>query len=162
MKKFELLNYDDFSFGTINSKNTRTKRDSATIESPVLETNRLYFEAFGRKFEIYLKRDTNLVADNIDIEVRGNKGKSQHINDFFTSNYYSGFVDGVANSYVICYFEKESDDPKIGPLIYAKVYMEKTSYYIEPVIGESKNHSYIIYSSKDIDSDVISNESFKY
>ncbi len=141
------------------------------MDTPVLDSNRLQFTAFDRHFDIYLRRNIDLMADKVDIEVRyadGNK-PSEHINDFFTSNYYSGFVEGESRSNVICYFEKNSTANKNGsvaPLIYAQIQIlnnkEHSIYYIEPLIDQNSNsNKYLVYRVDDIESDILSNNIFK-
>ena len=140
-----------------------------------------------RDFEIFLKRETNLITNNLDIEVRypfSNK-PSLHLDDFITTNFYTGYVNGESKSHVICYFETSPDynstlntlsENKLAqPLIYAQIHMRQgdegnktsTVYYIEPSINfassdnESIRFKYLIYRIDDIDSSVISNNVFK-
>lgn len=167
LKRYQELNYNDFKF-TTNSKSS--KRDTANIvDGPFFQTNRLQFTAFNRRFKLMLKKDTKLVADHFDIEIRypTSKRPTEHIHDFFTQNYYTGIVEDVSGSYVVCYFEKLSDSSQ--PLVYAQISIknedENVVYFVEP-INNSTNYNdeqpkYIVYRSEDIISDVISNGVFK-
>ena len=104
----------------------------------------------------------------MDIEVRyeSSNKPSLHLSDTFSTNYYVGFVQGESKSLVICYFERSSSqDPK--PIVFAQIQIveedKKTIYYIEPKksVDDSNKHSYIIYRSEDIVSELISNDRFK-
>jgi hypothetical protein len=173
-----------------NEQSTRLSKRQAfksSATSPFLDSNRLTFRAFGRSFVIYLKRETSLVADHFDIELRYSSKSglsSKHIGDFFTRNYYIGYVDGESNSRVLCYFEPKSNtsiwsssiieteseqknslNDKSSPLIYAQIIIdneqEKTVYYIEPKTTSDSNTEYIVYRSEDIQSLIYSDGIFK-
>ena len=118
-----------------------------------------------------MRRDINLVADHVDIEVRYSTSNkpSDHVNDFFTSNYYIGFVEDEPRSHVICYFEKNDTlNNELMPLIYAQIQIQNDNeniiYYIEPLLdtnNQNKN-KYLVYRIDDIQSDIIYNNIFKY
>ena len=170
MKRYQELNYNDFKF-TNSSKSS--KRDTSNIvDGPVFQTNRLQFTAFNRRFKLMLKKDTKLVADHFDIEIRypTSKRPTEHIHDFFTQNYYTGIVEDVPGSYVVCYFEKPSNSTEHKqPLVYAQISIknedENVVYFVEPINNVTSHDDepakYIVYRSEDIISDVISNGIFK-
>jgi disintegrin and metalloproteinase domain-containing protein 17 len=197
LKSYEELNLDEFKFQTAINSNKKQKRQthSSPLKSPILDTNRLMFTAFNQDFEIFLKRETNLVShtNSLDVEVRYPSSPYKptvHLkNDFETTHFYSGYVNGHPKSHVICYFETHPDynstnnvislNKLAQPLIYAQIHMQddrdgeegnKTStvYYIEPKINfsddqeELKEFKYIIYKTDDIQSDVISNNIFNH
>lgn len=155
----------------MNPVNSRQKRqaepsNSSVVEDFVFSKTRLKFHAFGRDFNIFLKRDLTLVSENIDIEVRYSfKNKPaiiEHADTDFTTNNYIGYVEGEPKSSVFCYFEKP--DANKEPLVYAQIRLEdkqnkREFFSIEPAF-ESKS-GYIMYRSEDIDSDIISGGNFK-
>ena len=194
----EELAYDDFHFESLVHRERRdtsaagdTRRhEHDTLDSSsggpflVLNTNRLSFSAFQRHFEIYLKRDITLLADKVDIEVRYDSSPhrpAEHMADFLTSNYYTGFVSGEARSHVSCYFERPASSRGANqtqydqqPLVYAQIQLQNESdneiYYVEPFAttttgaGDDQNHQYkyIIYRISDVQSDVLAANRFKY
>jgi hypothetical protein len=185
LRTYQELNYRDFKFETIgisyennNNNNTRSrvKRDtssssaSSLIDRPYLQTNRLTFKAFNRRFHLLLKKDVDLVSDKFDIEIRyaSSSQPSEHLSDFLTSNYYTGIVDNEPDSYVVCYFEQPSASPT-QPLVYAQISIrnerENAIYYVEPLLDVTGEHEssaeYIVYRSEDVQSDVIANGIFK-
>ena len=152
------------------------KRDTSIIDKPFLDTNYLSFYAHGRRFDLYLKKDTGPLTENVDIEFRYSKKPPLHVRNFFAPNFYTGFVDNEARSHVICYFEtsdmvdQTSGEKEIStrqPLIYAQIHImneEKNSiYYVEPLVDKTSGEiKYLVYRSDDIDSEVIVNGNFKY
>ena len=56
-----------------------------------------------------MKRNTNLVSDNIQIEVRysylGEKNRIEYEDNHFKKNYFIGFVENEPESSALCYFE---------------------------------------------------------
>lgn len=117
-----------------------------------------------------LKRDVDLVGSNFDIEIRhpSSNKPTEHMNDFFTSNYYTGIVEDEEGSYALCYFE-QMKEPSAQPIVYAQISikndLENSMYYIEPLLNNTSEHEpmkYIVYKIDDIESDVISNGLFKY
>ena len=131
------------------------------------------------------------MASNLDIEVRypTSSKPTVHLDDFITTNFYTGYVNGESKSYVICYFETNSNSNSTlnmasnnkltQPLVYAQIHLQEevendgnktkahTIYYIEPSINlngkdeDLNSFKYIIYKTNDIDSNVISNDVFK-
>ncbi len=104
----------------------------------------------------------------------------EHVNNYFTSNNYIGYVVGHPRSTVTCYIEQITNDrTNISysnftlkyPLIYAQIRLENNEpekneyFYIEPIfISHTElpdKMKYIIYKTIDIESDVISNGVFK-
>lgn len=116
-----------------------------------------------------------MVAESFDIEVRRSVRHTkddnssqliehvEHISDFFSSNYFEGFVVGADKSTVFCYFEpaKPNATSDEVPLIFAQIYIEngdeRSFFYIEP----SQNDSYIFYKTDDIFSNVLADGLFK-
>ena len=149
----------------------RIKKRDTIIDKPYLDSNRLKFSAFNRNFNILLRRDTQLVGNKINIELRYSKKPSEYLNDFFTSNYYTGIVEDEPNSQVILYFENDSSSFTLNnqPLIFAQIRIKSekidTVYYIEPILkpeNDKSDQKYVIYRSEDVQSDIFSNQKFKY
>ena len=90
---------------------------------------------------------------------------TEHVRDFFTSNYYTGIVEDVPGSHVVCYFESLGDDKEQQPLVYVQSAIknddENSLYYVEPVLNSTgPPFKYIAYRTDDILSDVLSNGVF--
>ena len=131
---------------------------------------------FWRSFVIILKRDLNLVSDKVDIEVRYSFSETpsyvEHVNNYFTTNNYIGFVEGEPKSHVTCYLDR-IDAKNVAnltreeyPLIYCQIKLENTNeyFYIEPIRHneDSNKLKYLIYQPEEIESNVISNGLFKW
>ncbi len=172
LKHYEELESTDFKIETINTHRKKRDVNNSTVENILLTTTKLNFHAFDRDFIIFLKRDLNLVSDKVDVEVRYSNNKIEHINNYFTSNNYIGFVDGEPQSSVTCYIEQfvEPNQSITYPLIYAQIRLEnddkKEYFYIEPIFlkenSSDKRTKYIIYRTDDIASDVLNEGVFKY
>lgn len=116
-----------------------------------------------------MKRNTNLVSDDIQIEVRysnlGEKNRIEYEDNHFKKNYFIGFVENEPESSVLCYFESLPFNTTSKPLIYVQIRIvnNKTAdyYYIEPIFHDKKT-SYVVYRNQDVESDILSNGIFKY
>jgi hypothetical protein len=119
LRSFETLNYNDFEFKHLGEEEGERHKRSASffnkIKRPFVDNNenKLTFYAFNQSFEIFLSKKMvpKLISDNFDIEVinyndnnKQNKTTTHH-KDFFTNNYYNGYVNNVEKSSVLCYFE---------------------------------------------------------
>lgn len=108
------------------------------------------------------------MATGFDIEIRyPSSGRpTEHVHDFFSQNYYTGIVEDVPGSNVVCYFEKSSTESS-PPLVFAQISIknedENAIYYVEPVLNSTNSsaNKYIVYKSDDILSEIISNGVFK-
>ncbi|CAF0705583.1 unnamed protein product [Brachionus calyciflorus] len=165
LKKYQELEYESFNFQT--QKSRVNKRETSVLDSVYLQSNRLKFRAFDREFNLILKKDTHLVANNINIELRYSNKPSEYLNDFFSSNYYTGIVDNEQDSQVILYFENQNSSNTSQPLIFAQIRLKtknlSTNYYIEPLIqpnGSKNKQKYIVYKSEDVQSDIYANGIF--
>ena len=132
--KFEHENLDvnNLQFQPLNSNKQRTsKRDaeSTFIEKYLLNTNEFIFNAFGREFHIYLKKNLNVLSNEVNIEIKY-ATSSSNLDDVFTSNFYTGFVDDVLSSSVLIYYEHDQII-KNKTIIYGKIELGVETFYIE-------------------------------
>lgn len=168
LRTYQELELSNFKF---NTQHRIKKREESIFYKPYLNSNRLKFNAFNRDFNIILKRDTQLVGNNIDIELRYSSKPSEHLKDLFTSNYYTGIVENEPDSQVILYFENDNSTFTLNnqPLIFAQIRLKNkntnTVFYIEPLLklnNEDAEQKYLIYKSEDVQSEVFSGGKFKY
>ncbi len=129
LKTHETLEINDFQFNVY----TKVKRDLSTNDI-FLNTNELKFNAYGRLFHIYLKRQTNLISNTIKIEVKyANQSKAIKLHDFITKNYYVGFVDNEPNSFVSLYFDRGGSLEQGDSIVFGKIESNSETYYIEVI-----------------------------
>lgn len=166
LKTYEQLDYENFEF-TPDSK--RFKRDTHLIDNLYAAPNRLQFRAFGKKFNLILKKDIKIAAENLNIELRYSNKPSEYLKDSFSSNYFRGKVENESYSEVTVYFEEQkkynySDQPLIFAHIRIFNMTKETNYYIEPFMTTDEANlklKFLIYRSEDIHSNVLSNGVFK-
>lgn len=185
LKRYEALNYEDFSFSHSNNARRLNRRSNSLLnenkkdddEDLVINSDddsnamrHLKFRAYNRTFNVRLRRETSFVSENIDIEIRYANETSKHLSDTFSSNFFVGQLDDEPNSFAICYFEErkkeEEEQSNTQPLVYLQIQVRNeanktnTFYYVEPTTLNNTS-KYVIYRSEDIASDLISNDVFK-
>jgi hypothetical protein len=95
-----------------------------------LNTNELTFNAFNRQFHIYLKKNLNVLSNDINIEIKYSNSTNKILNDIFSSNFYTGFVDDQKNSFVLLYYDYDQV-VKNKTIIYGKIELGAETFYIE-------------------------------
>ena len=111
-------------------KTSKREADYKFVDKYLLNTNEFVFEAYGRKFQIYLKKNFNILADDVNIEITYANNTSNYLKDVYTTNFYTGFVDDDKNSFVILFYD-HNQILKNKTIIYGKIELGSETFYIE-------------------------------
>ena len=70
-----------------------------------------------------------MLSNNVNIEIKYSTSSS-NLNDIFTSNFYTGFVDDEQSSSVLIYYDHDQII-KNKTIIYGKIEIGSETFYIE-------------------------------